>query len=169
MSSIITCTGAESSGKTTLALALSEHFNEPYVEEFARVYLDEIDRPYVQADLLHIAKGQLDSIKEAQKKATNFLFVDTDLWTIYIWNQVKYDKKLPGLEAMAASLSSDLYLLCDWNIPWEYDPQRESEHGREALFLRYEELLQEKKFPYQIVSGSKEKRLRDAIELIKQS
>ena len=54
-------TGAESSGKTTLCNALTEHFNIPFIAEFAREFLNKLDGNYTQDDLLAIAKGQLQS------------------------------------------------------------------------------------------------------------
>ena len=55
----IIVTGPESCGKTTLCEALSKHFNIVYSKEYAREYLNEINRNYNQADLLEIAKKQL--------------------------------------------------------------------------------------------------------------
>ena len=57
----IIVTGPESSGKTTLCKALSEHYNLPFTKEFAREYLTDLGKNYLQEDLLEIAKGQLKS------------------------------------------------------------------------------------------------------------
>ena len=54
----IILTGPESSGKTTLCKALSQHFHLPFSKEYAREYLDGLNRDYNQDDLLKIAKGQ---------------------------------------------------------------------------------------------------------------
>ena len=52
--------GPESTGKTTLAQKLSDHYNEPWVPEFARDYLQKIwdqeKRVCEPKDLLPIAK-----------------------------------------------------------------------------------------------------------------
>ena len=79
----IIVTGPENSGKTTLCKALSEHFNIHFSEEYARGYIDKLDRTYTQTDLLEIAKGQLTSEQNAQ-------LLDTDLITIKIWSEYKY-------------------------------------------------------------------------------
>ena len=73
----IIVTGPESSGKTTLCKALSKHFNLPFSKEYAREYLDALDRDYTQEDLLKIAKGQLQA--ESRKQ-----LLDTDLITLKI-------------------------------------------------------------------------------------
>ena len=51
--------GPESTGKSTLSQQLAHHYNEPWVREYAREYIDHLDRPYTYADLLAIAKGQV--------------------------------------------------------------------------------------------------------------
>ena len=59
---VITIVGAESSGKTTLAMRLAEHFACPWVPEYAREYLLSLGRPYNEADLEIIAEKQLETI-----------------------------------------------------------------------------------------------------------
>ena len=55
----IVLTGPESTGKTTLAKTLASYFAGEYITEFARKYIDDLQRPYIQADLLAIARGQV--------------------------------------------------------------------------------------------------------------
>ena len=93
----IIITGPESSGKTTLAKALAAHFKTVSVPEFAREYIDQLGRPYVESDLLEIAKGQLRLENEMAKRASNFLFCDTDLITIKIWALDKFGKCDPWI------------------------------------------------------------------------
>ena len=80
----IIVTGPENSGKTTLCKALSKHFNIHFSEEYAREYIDKLDRTYTQTDLIEIAKGQLQSDLNSQ-------LLDTDLITIKIWSNYKYE------------------------------------------------------------------------------
>ena len=79
----IIVTGPENSGKTTLCKALSKHFNIHFSEDYAREYIDKLDRTYTQTDLIEIAKGQLQSDLNSQ-------LLDTDLITIKIWSNYKY-------------------------------------------------------------------------------
>ena len=67
MSSVakIVLTGPESSGKTTLAQFLSRELDHPWVPEFAREYLTQINRPYTSTDLLEIARGQIQAEEQA--------------------------------------------------------------------------------------------------------
>ena len=61
----VVTTGPESSGKTTLAKALAEHYQIAWVPEYSRDYLNRLNRPYQEEDLLVIAKGQIQREDEA--------------------------------------------------------------------------------------------------------
>ena len=55
---VITIVGAESSGKTMLAKQLAEALSCRWLPEYAREYLEKLDRPYEFEDLEEMAKGQ---------------------------------------------------------------------------------------------------------------
>ncbi len=67
---VITIVGPESSGKTTLARQLAGYYTCPLVPEYAREYLERLDRPYSEEDLFLIAKGQLEGILEVLSRQT---------------------------------------------------------------------------------------------------
>ena len=157
----IIVTGPENSGKTTLCKALSKHFNIHFSEEYAREYIDKLDRTYNQTDLLEIAKGQLLSEHNAQ-------ILDTDLITIKIWSNYKYgncDKWiLKQIEKQKAE--KRFYLLCKADIPWEGDPQRENPNDRVELFEIYKQELDNLGHDYFIVKGGN--RIENSIAKISQ-
>ncbi|HUR31296.1 MAG TPA: ATP-binding protein, partial [Saprospiraceae bacterium] len=64
---IITIVGAESSGKTTLALLLTSHFKGTIVTEYAREYLSSLGRAYNEKDLQMIAEMEFERINKAIK------------------------------------------------------------------------------------------------------
>ena len=144
----IIVTGPESSGITTLCKALSKHFNLPFSKEYARGYLNELERKYKKDDLLKIAKGQL-------KSEANIELVDTDLITIKIWSKYKYgncDKWI--LEQIERQKSENrFYLLCKPDIPWQADPLRENSTNRNELFKIYKKELENLEHKYFIVQG----------------
>ena len=133
----IIVTGPESSGKTTLCKALSEHFKIPYSEEFARGFLDQLGRNYKKDDLLKIAKGQLNSEQNTQ-------LLDTDLITIKIWSKYKYGSCHKWLLEQIERQKSEkrFYLLCNPDIPWQADVQRENPNDRKELFEIYKKELE---------------------------
>ena len=152
----IIVTGPESSGKTTLCKALAKHFNIPFTNEFARKYIDTLDRTYTQTDLLKIAKGQLQSEAPKPKTKNQKLSIhDTDLITIKIWSQHKYNKYDNWILEQIENQKSEnrFYLLCKPDILWEHDPQRESPGNRDKLFTIYKKELGKLGYNYFIVKG----------------
>ncbi len=144
----IIVTGPESSGKTTLCKELSKHFKIPFTKEFAREYLDVLNRDYNQDDLLKIAKGQLAS-------EHNFQLLDTDLITIKIWSEYKYGNCEKWILDTIEKQKTEkrFYLLCKPDIHWEADPLRENPNNRNGLFELYKKELEDLEYNYLIVKG----------------
>ena len=63
--------GPESTGKTTLSIQLAKHYNTVWVEEFARLYLQEVwnneQRTCELSDILPIARGQINLEKQTSQ------------------------------------------------------------------------------------------------------
>ena len=162
----ISITGPESTGKSILAEQLASHFDTTWVKEYAREYLDSINRPYEYSDILEIAKKQLSKELEQIPHAKDYLFCDTDLIVTRIWCEVKYKKCHSWIKENILEHKHDLYLLCDIDLPWEEDPQREHPDKRKFLFDLYIKELMHYKLPFEIVSGNGNKRLQNAINII---
>ena len=164
---VIVITGPESSGKTTLAAQLSAHWNFPCVAEVARSYLaDKIS--YQQTDLLKIAQKQYKRELATLSKKPSRIVCDTDLLVIMIWSEVKYGDCDPWIyETFEKSLSEQStnrgYFLCDSNIPWQADPQRETPNNRNELFELYLQKLKEYELSYTIVKGNPKQRFEQVI------
>lgn len=158
--------GPESTGKTTLAKQLAAYYQTVWVEEYARTYIDKLNRPYEQADLLDIAKGQLLAEANQIKKANKVLFCDTDLIVIEIWSEVKYNNCDKWIKEQVKNQHYDLYLLCGTDVPWEFDSQREHPEFRDELFDLYESKLTIYNKSYIKLVGNKDIRLQKAIKNI---
>ena len=164
----IVITGPESSGKTTLAESLSEKINSKIVYEYAVEYLVKTNGNYEFRDLLKIAKGQV--LKEALAVSYNkidFLLCDTDLITIKIWSKVKYNRVSRKLLQIIKDRHYHHYLLCSPDIPWTYAQFRENPNDREELFELYVKELKKYNKKYTIISGSKDNRIKTAMQAIK--
>ena len=84
----ILITGPESSGKSTLGLALSKEIGIPYIPEIARSYLETLNGDYDPKDIEAIAKLNIQSLEGIR---TDHSFIhDTYLLNLIIWMQVKY-------------------------------------------------------------------------------
>jgi len=162
----IAITGPESTGKSTLARQLAEHYKTVWVPEYARTYINRLNRPYERYDLTEMAKGQISHEEKLLLESNNFLFCDTDLSVIKIWSEHKYGIVDPFILAEYESDSYELYLLMDINLGWEYDPQRENPELRKFFFDWFERILKTKSVPYRIIRGNAEERFQKAQKVI---
>lgn len=163
----IILTGPESTGKSTLAKQLAQVYNTVWVPEFARVYLEGLNRPYREDDLLKIAQGQKDLESFFYKKSNQYLFCDTSMLVMKIWSEYRFGKCDPWILEQLENEKNTAYILCETDVPWEYDEQRENPYNRNELYEKY---LFELKF-YQKkhieVAGSQEVRMDDVIRFLK--
>ena len=162
----IAITGPESTGKSDLAKNLAEHYRTVWVPEYAREYLDKLNREYNYEDILLIAKGQVKAETGMLEKANRFLFADTEMIVLKIWCEVKYGKCHPWILNQLAKQNYDLYLLTDIDLPWQPDPLREHPDKRRELFNLYLDEMKKRNLPFEIVSGFGDQRLANAIEII---
>ena len=160
--------GPESTGKSTLANDLADYFGDPWVPEFARAYLEKINRPYRYEDLLEIGKGQVKAEDELAETAEKFLFVDTDLRVIHIWSEHRFGKTDPWVMDQIKERIYDLILLTDTDLPWAPDPLREYPEleMRQYFFDKYLQLAQESGFPFLVVCGDRLARKKIAIKKV---
>lgn len=162
----VAVTGPESTGKSMLAQQLASHYDTVWVPEFARQYLESLGRPYEEGDILTIAKGQMKSVLKLEKEANKFLFIDTELIVTKIWSEVKYGRCDQWILDGIGNQNYTLYLLCNIDLPWEYDPLREHPNKRSDLFNMYHNELKIRNYPFHVVHGSGPARLLNAINWI---
>jgi nicotinamide riboside kinase len=159
--------GPESTGKSTLAAQLAEHFDAPYIEEYARKYLEDLEDVYSVFDLEMIALGQLELISSARQSGFPLFFSDTDLVTLHIWSVDKFNQSLSAITDYLYTHKANFYLICAPDIPWVYDVLREDPERREYLFQKNLELIQDMGAAYTIVQGEGAERFncaRSAVE-----
>lgn len=156
----VVLTGVESTGKSTLTQALAVRLGRPWVPEAARAYLAMRGGRYDEGDLLAIARRQWAWARWAKGPAV----LDTDLWTLVIWAEVRFGRVDPWLRAAAAAQGPRFYLLCEPDLPWAADPLREhpSLAARAALHARYVDTLAAQPWPWVCVRGSGPDRLAAA-------
>ena len=95
--------GIESVGKTHLLKMLSSYFNTNYLEEYGRVYYDELDSytdVALASDYTDIAVGHVHQMNIASKESNKVLLVDTDLIYTQYFHFRQYGKDNDVLDAM---------------------------------------------------------------------
>ena len=163
----ICITGPESTGKSELTKALSSHYGWPFVNEYAREYLNRQDGHYTFSDLETIGKGQLQKIHQAEGQSQKpVIFLDTDLLTIWVWSDLKFHRSFDWLDQHLMPEAADLYLLCYPDLKWEPDPLREDPDQLKEIFDSYQSRLTQMGLNYQTVRGHREERLKCAVQHI---
>ena len=157
---IIAISGPESSGKTSLAIALARELGCAYIPEIARFYLK--DKPnYTFEDVAHIARLQLEALQKAKSYSNSeYIILDSDHLVLEIWFQEKFNRLPPDWEPYKALWEIDFHVLCSPDIPWEPDPLRENPFDRDRLYGRYHELLERDEANFMLVKGKLDQRLQ---------
>ena len=154
----IVVTGPESTGKTAAVMHIASAFGVQYSLEFARTYLERLERKYTYEDLVPIARGQaawIDTASlEASKRGDQWVVADTDLLTIYLWSLIKFGKVDSYVVEILDRQRADFYLLMYSDIPWEPDPLREDPGTRKAIFKRYLKEIKKRNIPHKIIRGT---------------
>lgn len=162
--------GPESTGKTTLAIQLADHYKTAWVPEFARDYLQEKwDRSALICDvddMLPIAYGQTKLENHGLSIANKYLFCDTNLLVTTVFSEVYYNYCDPLLHKAAQEHEYDLFFLTDIDVPWEKDDLRDKAEGRDAVFAVFKKSLIDNNKPFITLSGDKNLRLAKAISII---
>ncbi|MES2603856.1 MAG: ATP-binding protein [Pseudomonadota bacterium] len=175
MTHFLITTGAESSGKTTLATQLADVLQAPLVSEASRDYLNALysrqpGYQYREEELLAIARLQHEREQQALKASPPLIVCDTDLLVIIVWSEVKFGRVDPWItNTLLASLQQNprSYFLCDPEIPWQADPLREHPQQRPMLFERYRAKLAQYQCRHAHVSGDEASRLQTSLKFFR--
>jgi NadR type nicotinamide-nucleotide adenylyltransferase len=163
--------GAESTGKTTLARQLAEHYRTNWVPEYGREYCEEkwkhgYTDTWTTAEFVAIATEHARREDEAARTANKVLICDTDPFATGIWHERYMNRRSQEVEAIANRRGYDLYLLAGDEIPFVQDGWRDGEHVRHWMHERFVEELTATNRPWKLISGSPSERLESAVKLI---
>lgn len=162
--------GPESTGKTTLAKQLAQHYNSLWVPEFSRKYAEKKlsnNQQLSKEDVLPIAIGQMKLENSLAKREKKVLICDTNILETKVYAMYIYNGYCPETINKGITQSTyHLYLLTATDIPWEYDAVRSSNANRKKMFAYFENTLKSYGFPYTIIKGSETERLKKAIKHI---
>lgn len=156
--------GAESCGKSTLALSLAQQLHGTCVGEYARDYVGSLPAPYTYDDVVHIAKKQCEEL--SADYPTRWVFYDTELIITKVWFMHKYGRCPAFVTEMLKSYPLAFVLLCDCDLPFVPDPLRENPAIRPQLTSWYREELEGYGIPYAVVSGVGDVRLQSALHAL---
>jgi nicotinamide riboside kinase len=162
MSKRIVITGAESSGKSTLAAWLAEEFALPMATEYARIYLETYGASYDESTVIAMAALHLKHQQQMVPHEAPLGIFDTDMINYRIWCDVAYSRCDESILRAMEQESEHVYLLCYPDLPWVADPLREYPHGRMMLYDRHLAEIEKSGRPYIVIRGEGELRKQAA-------
>jgi NadR type nicotinamide-nucleotide adenylyltransferase len=163
--------GAESTGKTTMARALAEHYQTVTVPEFGRGWT-EAGRgdplvPWRSEEFVQIGRMQRWLEDELAGQANRLLVCDTDAETTAAFHELYLDAEAPTeLKQLVAEERYDLYLLCDVATPFAQDGYRVEGDHRQQMDAHYRCFLDSRGACYVELIGTHAERLTIATAAI---
>jgi len=164
--------GAESTGKTTLAEQLAEHFKTLWVREYGREYWERkvaglsMAGPlpgWTSDEFVHIATEQQRRENAAARSASRVLFCDTNAFATGTWHERYMGHRDPAVDAVGHRDVAHLYLLTKPDFPFVQDGYRDGEHVRHRMHERFNEQLAKLGVPAIHLAGSSGARFEAAV------
>jgi len=170
----IAVVGAESTGTTTLATALAEHYKTLWVPEYGRDYCQNLlvkgipldGYPWKTEEFIHIAQAQQAREDEYARRCNRVLICDTDALATGIWHERYRGTASEAVRCIAGSRSYALDVLTDCDISVVQDGLRDGEHVRQWMTRRFREELQARTTKWVCVSGTHQERMEVAVAAI---
>ena len=164
--------GTQSTGKTTISKYCSKLFNDPYISEKLREYMEENKLEYF--DILswtsdkwyNMICSQILYEQQMKDKSTNYIFVDSAA-ILYAFD---FDLlKIPKIENLVNDqlYSANLIFICDNDIPYIEDGLRPSKSKTIKTQQKIIDYLNKKQLPYIILSGDVNERIKTIEQIIK--
>jgi NadR type nicotinamide-nucleotide adenylyltransferase len=169
--------GAESTGKTTLAQRLSEHYQTAWVAEYGREHwekkvaglsMDGALPGWSDDEFVHIASEQQRREDQAARTANRVLICDTNAFATGTWFE-RYrgpGNRSPAVDAIGRRDRAHLYLLTEPDIPFVQDGVRDGEHIRGWMHERFASQLDAMTVPTVRLRGSITQRMNAATAAI---
>lgn len=171
----VVVTGAESTGTTTLAMALSAKLGCVWVPEFGREYSaqrpNHLAAPWRTDEFIHIAETQIANEDAAARSTPNrWIVCDTDALATTLWHE-RYMGYLSEAVAAAAAQQTRPFvrILTGDEIPFVQDGLRDGEEIRHAMQQRFRDTLsapEAQNAAWVEVHGSVEQRLEAALAFL---
>jgi NadR type nicotinamide-nucleotide adenylyltransferase len=158
--------GPESTGKSTIAPRLADHFGGMVVDEYGREYAEARGIDFTMRDLIEIARIHDAGTQMLLAEGIAPLILDTDPLMTAVWADMLFGERDPFFDKWSGV--ADFYLLFDIDLPWVADGTRmfgTIEQRRKFFDLSKAELVR-RGVPWALVTGQGEARWERAVTAI---
>nr|WP_295951649.1 ATP-binding protein [Rhodoferax sp.] len=161
--------GAESTGKTQLAAAItaslrSQGHSVSPISETLRQWCDQAGRTPRADEQLAIA--QTHTARIAQALPATYLIADTTALMTAVYSDLLFGDDSLYASALEQQRGFDVTLVMGLDLPWAADPQRDGPHSRAPVDAALRVALARGHLPYQVVYGKDIARTRNALHAI---
>lgn len=152
--------GAESTGKSTLAEGLADHFGTCWVPEYLREFVEVQQRTPHEEDQYPIACEQVAREDAAAGHCTGWLFCDTTPMMTAIYSAHYFGRVDAPLAALAARRRYAFTVVTAPDGPWIADGlQRESAAVRQQIHQQVLDALAARQSAFVLVRGTLSERI----------
>ena len=158
--------GSESTGKSTMAKMLAEHYKTDWVPEMARDYLG--DRICTLEDFPPIAYLQTAEVLRKTLTANKILICDSDLIITELYARIYFNDCPQQVIDLQQVIQYDLYLFFEIDVPWVADGVRDLGDPEVRTRMRdlFKNALIERHIPFVTISGNWAERKSKAVAAI---
>jgi nicotinamide riboside kinase len=171
MGQVIALLGAESTGKTSLSLALAHALSErgrqvTVVPEGLRRWCDEHGRTPRADEQSAIAQAQAEAIEQAASQS-DIVIADTTALMTAVYSHLLFGDESLYAPALAAQRGMLLTVLTGLDLPWVADGlQRDGPHVRAPVDTALRAVLLREGLPHAVIYGQGEHRTSQALATV---
>ncbi|UWP86992.1 AAA family ATPase [Dactylosporangium fulvum] len=154
--------GPESTGKSTLARRLAEHYGTVYVPDPAR----PASGFFKPSDIPLFAHQQQTAAALLARRASRVLFYDTNPLSLRLWSERLFDAAADWMRTAGEDDGIDLYLLTAPDVPFSGIDEYNQPAERADFHARCERELTRLGRAYVPIAGDHEQRFARAVEAV---
>lgn len=159
--------GPESTGKSTLAKALSQELKTIYVPEYAKAIIEKQNGEFHPANVESFVTAQINTEKALAKFTNKIMICDSCAITTQIYAELCFDEDFTWIDEVIKANKYDHFLLFSPDVPFVDDAHRKTfdnpEDMRAKMFDIFKTRLEYFGFPYTVISGDFETRKEKAL------
>ena len=160
--------GGESTGKSTLSIALAKHLKTEYVAEYGRDLWEAKNGELAFEDYLHIARTQIDWENKAALEADRYLICDTTPLTTEFYGHFYCGRVDPQLSVLAGRPYAHVFL-CAADFAFVQDGWRIDEAFRARQQDWYRQKLEAAGIAYHVLTGPVAARIAQVMTVLDHS